>query len=80
MTGEMNSSFSISLLILLIVDFILVETGEMNVSFSFSEPRSVLALLPLLLEGLSLLLQVPSGFGLSPGLLGLDGVLREAWG
>ena len=55
----------------------LVETGLMNVSSSFSEPRYVLDLLPLLFEGLSLFLQVPLGLHLSPGLPGLKGTLLE---
>ena len=76
----MNLSFSITLLTVLIVKFVLVEAGVMIVSSSFSEPRPVLALLPLLLEGLSLLLHVPFGFDFSPGLPGLEGVLLEAWG
>ena len=76
----MNSSFSVTLLIILVVDFILVEIGVMNVSFSFSEPRSVLILLLWLVEGLSLLLHVPLGLGLSPGLPRLKGTLLEAWG
>ena len=79
-TGRMTLSFSVTLLIVLVINFILVEAGVMIVSFSFSEPRSSLALLPLLFEGLSLLLHVPFGLAFSPGLPGLEGVLLEAWG
>ena len=76
----MNSSFSVTSLDVLVVDFILVETGVMNVSFPFSEPGSVQYLLPLILDGLLWLLQVPSGFLRSPGLPGLMGTLLEGWG
>ena len=76
----MKSSLSFTILVVIVVDIILVVIGGMNVSFPFSEPRTILDLLPLLLEGLSLLLQVPSSFDLSPGLPGLEGVLLEAWG
>ena len=73
-------SFPVTSVIASIFDFILVFGGEMNVSFSFSGPRSIEDLLPLLLEGLPLCLQVPLGLHFSPGLPGLVGTLLEGCG